>query len=77
MVHGHDFLAVGDGKDVESLKDVLNSAYEVKVETLGGDEGDSSEVRVLNHLVRRTSEGYRVDADSRHTKAVIRDLGLT
>ena len=30
MVHGDDFLAVGDDKSVEGLKDVLKAAYKVK-----------------------------------------------
>ena len=44
MVYGVDFLAVGDSKSVEGLKDVLKTAYKVSVETFGGDEGDSSEI---------------------------------
>ena len=55
---------------------MLKAAYKVKVETLGGDEGDSSEIRVLNRVLRRTADGYRVEADPRHAEAVIRDLGL-
>ena len=76
MVHGDDFLAVGDGKCVDGLKDVLKSAYGVKVETLGGDQGDSSEICVLNRVLRRTADGYRVKADPRHAEAVVHDLGL-
>ena len=76
MVHGDDFLATGDGKAVESLKKVLSDAYKVKVETLGGDAGDLSEIRVLNRVLRRTDAGYRLEADPRHAEAVIRDLGL-
>ena len=76
MVHGDDFLATGDGKAVEKLKRVLSNAYKVKIETLGTDDGDASEIRVLNRVLRRTAAGYRLEADPRHAEAVIRDLGL-
>ena len=66
MVRGDDVLAVGDGKSVEVLEDVPKAAYKVTVEMLGGDEGDSSEIRVLNRVLRRTADGYRVEADPRH-----------
>ena len=76
MVHGDDFLATGDAKSVEGLKQVLTNAYKVKIETLGLDEGDAAEIRVLNRVLRRTPVGYRLEADPRHAEAVIRDLGL-
>ena len=44
MVHGDDFLAAGDGKAVEKLKRVRSNAYKVKVEMLGIDDGDLSEI---------------------------------
>ena len=52
MVHGDDFLATGDGKAVEDLKRMLSDAYKVKVETLGNEKGDLSEIRVLNRVLR-------------------------
>ena len=76
MVHGDDFLASGDGAAVESLSKVLSNAYKVKVEVLGAGPNDLSEIRVLNRILRRTPEGYRLEADPRHAEAVIRDLGL-
>ena len=76
MVHGDDFLATGDGKAVEGLKRVLSNAYKVKVETLGNDDGDLREIRVLNRVLRLTAAGYRLEADPRHAEAVVRDLGL-
>ena len=69
MVHGGDLLVTGDSKAVGGLKQVLNKAYKVKVETLGSDDGDLREIRVLNRVLQSTPEGYSLEADPRHANA--------
>ena len=53
MVHGDDFVAVGPKWATEKLQRTLEAAYKVKCETMGGEEGNVSEIRVLNRIVRR------------------------
>ena len=65
MVHGDDFLAVGDKTATESLRMVLTDTYKVKAEVLGGGDGELSEIRVLNRIVRRTNNGITIEADPR------------
>ena len=77
MVHGDDFLAVGDKSSTDSLKKVLMDAYKVNVEVLGGGVGEASEIRVLNRVVRRTADGITIEADPRHAEMVVKDLELT
>ena len=48
MVHGDDFLAVGDKASTDSLKKVLMDAYKVKVEILGDGDGEASEIGYLS-----------------------------
>ena len=76
MVHGDDFVAVGPKGATEKLQRALEAAYKVKCETMGGYAGDVSELRVLNRIVRRDKEGYRIEADLRHAKLVIKELEL-
>ena len=77
MVHGDDFLAVGEKRATDSLKQVLTEAYKVKCEVLGDGDGEVDEIRVLNRVVRRTSTGITIEADPRHAEMVIKDLELT
>ena len=77
MVHGDDFLTVGSKTSTDALKKTLMTAYKVKCEFLGGGEGEVSEIRVLNRVVRRTGSGLTIEADPRHAEMVIKDLELT
>ena len=51
MVHGDDFVAVGNAKTTLKLKETLEKAYKVKCEVLGEDPGEMSEIRVLNRVI--------------------------
>ena len=77
MVHGDDFVAVGPKDATAKLQKTLESAYNIKRETMGDGEGEVRDIRVLNRIVRRESDGYRVEADLRHAELVIKELNLT
>ena len=51
VVHGDDFLSVVEKAATDSLKKILTDADKVKCEVLGGDDGELSEIRVLNRVV--------------------------
>ncbi len=76
MVHGDDFVAVGEGEQLRETKRVLEEKYKIKVETLGRDKGDVREVRVLNKVIRLTDGGIELEAGPRHAELVVRALGL-
>ena len=76
MVHGDDFVAVGDKKSTDRLKLILEKAYKITCEILGGDADEKDEIRVLNRVIHRSKVGYTLEADPRHAEIVIRDLGL-
>ena len=48
----------------------------MKVEVLGRGEGKSSEVRILNKIVRHTKEGIELEADPRHAEVVVKELEI-
>ena len=58
MVHGDDFAAVGEEKDVAETERSLREKYKIQVEKLGGDPGDSKDRRVLNKFLRCTDKAY-------------------
>ena len=76
MVHGDDFVAIGDDAGLADARNVLEDCYKLKVEMLGNGAGQVKEVRILNNIVRLTSSGIEMEADPRHSELVIRELGL-
>ena len=76
MVHGDDFVAVGDPDHLESTKAALSNKYKIKTEVLGSAEVDAQKVRTLNKMVCITDAGIELEADTRHAVLVIRDLGF-
>ena len=76
MVHGDDFVAVGDPTHLASTEAALREKYKIKTETLGFAEGDVKEVKILNKIVRLTEVGIELEADPRHAELVVRELGL-
>jgi len=76
MVHGDDFVAVGEEEHLKATKKALEDKYKIKAETLGSDKGDAKEIRVLNKVIRLTEQGLELEADPRHAELVVRALGL-
>ena len=77
MVHGDDFVAVGDKNGLKGVREALEGKYKLKVQTFGGRKECAKEVRVLNKIIRHTANGIELEADPRHAESVVRDLGLT
>ena len=50
-VHGDDYVSTGISKDLQWLKEQLESKYQVKTQTLGPEEGQCQEVKILNRIV--------------------------
>ena len=76
MVHGDDFIAVGLESQIDKTKDTLQDKYKLKTEKLGAGKADKKEVRILNKVVRYTTEGVKLEADPRHAEIVVQELGL-
>jgi hypothetical protein len=76
MVHGDDFVAVGEEEHLKATKKALEDKYKIKAETLRSDKGDAKEIRVLNKVIRLTEQGLELEADPRHAELVVRALGL-
>ena len=76
LVHGDDFVAVGDNKNIYHLQAELAKVYKSKSEIVGTASGEVQEVRILNRVIRRDNTGYHIEADPRHAEQIIRDLKL-
>ena len=76
MVHGDDFIAVGQAGELKDTEELLGKHYKIKTEMLGSDSKDAKDVRVLRKIIRITSGGLEIEADPRHAELVVHDLGL-
>ena len=60
LVHGDDFVSVGDPRSLNWMKDKLSGRFKIKTTTVGTDEkeGEVREARILNRVIRATDEGW-------------------
>ena len=75
-VHGDDFAVVANSKQLQWFGEVMKSTYDIKMSTLGPDEGQVDEVRLLNRILRWTPAGLEYEADKRHAELIVKELGL-
>ena len=76
MVHGDDFISVGDEESLRTMQRHLESEFEITTTVIGPEAKDQKEARVLNRTIRFTAEGIEYQPDPRHAEIIIRDLKL-
>ena len=77
LVHGDDFVSVGESSKLQWLKGKLKERFEIKTKTVGAKEaeGEVREARILNRIIRRTDEGWEYEADQRHADLIVQETG--
>ena len=75
-VHGDDFVSTADEDDLKWLQGIFESKFEISTTTIGHDEGDKKEVKVLNRIISVKDNGYTYEADARHAELIIKGLDL-
>ena len=81
MVHGDDFLALGDKDHLKQVEATLRGASELKCPgVIGDEEGDTRQVHFLNRLSRcgehEGKSAVFIEVDCRHGELLIQNLGL-
>ena len=77
VVHGDDFTTAGSKNDLDWFRKELEKKYELKEGArLGAGPKDDKEGRVLNRVVRWTTDGITYEADPRQHEKLIVELGL-
>ena len=76
LVHGDDFVCVGNRESANSFKRQLEDRFEIKTQLIGTGTGEVREGRVLNRIIRVTEDGWEYEADQRHADILIDELGL-
>ena len=82
LVHGDDFVILGDEDAIAHMYKTLGSKYTVKMLANFGGEDVVVETVVLNRVVRYVPKGpngkqaMELEADQRHVEVLIEELGL-
>ena len=76
MVHGDDFTALGTDDGLDWYTAELEKVSEIKVRGRLGEGTADTEIRILNRVIRITSQGVSYEADPRHHELLQRSLGL-
>ena len=81
MVHGDDFLALGNQKHLNELEELLRKSCELKCLGIFGDQPeDKKEIHFLDRLIRcGESEGRPavwIEPDRRHLNLLIQSFGM-
>ena len=76
-VHGDDFTIVSPTDSLQWLKSSMEKICDIKSDFLGPqEEGCKTELRILNHVIRWTSEGIEYEPDQRHADLIIEQTGV-
>ena len=73
-VHGDDFTATGPMRGLDWFNKEMGAKYEIKAEFLGPDAGQSTEIRVLNRVLRWTEAGVEYEPDQRHAEIIMKSM---
>ena len=78
LVHGDDFVAVGDRGRVGEFRKRIAARFTVKDKVVGprSDLGEIRETRILNRIIRVTPKGWEYEADQRHADIIVQELNL-
>ena len=77
VVHGDDFTALGTTHGLDMYEQGMQKRFECKLKgRLGFDPGDLKEMRVLNRILRVTSDALLYEADPRHAEMMIKSFNL-
>ena len=72
IVHGDDFVTVGDPEDLDWIQKLIKGWFEVKVRgRLGSGTDDVKEVEILGRKVRWSERGLEMEADARLRKELL------
>ena len=77
VVWGDDFTFLGREMDLKEMLDQMGKWYAIKLRgILGPNPKDLKEIRILNRVVRWTSEGIEYEADDKHVNVILAELNL-
>ena len=75
-MHGEDYATTAAREDLKWLKEELDTKFEITTSTVGHDQEDKKEMKVLNRVIRAIEEGWEYTGDQRHGEIIVRETGM-
>ncbi len=76
LVHGDDYVSVGERSGLQWLQQELEGCFEVKTTVIGNQRGLQKELKVLNRVIRFIGAGIEYELDDRHAAIITKSMGL-
>ena len=76
MVHGDDIVCAGTAEDLKFIEEQIKQRFDIKTQSVGLSQGFERRAKVLNRIVRVDEFGYTLEADPRHARLIIEELGM-
>jgi hypothetical protein len=77
VVHGDDFTFLGREGDLRKIEAKMRSWYDLKLRgIMGSGPSDDKELTLLNRTIRWHGDSLEYEADPRHAREIIEQLGL-
>ena len=76
IVHGDGFLMAGPEKELVMLRKQMDEKYEAKHQVIGPRADHAKSMKVLNREIKWEDKGITIEADKKHVRAIIQELGL-
>jgi hypothetical protein len=77
VVHGDDFTFLGRDGDLRKIEKTMRSWWDLKLRgILGSGDSDDKELTLLNRTLRWHGDSLEYEADPRHAREIIEQLGL-
>ena len=71
LVHGDDFVTSGQRRECDWFKKQLETRFSIKTKIVGLRDDEEKEERILNRVIRVTSQGWEMEADQRHADIIV------
>ena len=76
-MHGDDFTFCGLDEDLKWIRGLMEEWFDIKMRgVLGPEAKDDKEMVILGRLVKWTEEGIEYQADPKHRKLILDNVGL-
>ena len=76
MVHGDDFVSIGDIEGLRWLESMMKEKFELTADIIGHDGESKTQMKVLHRFISIFDGGYTYEPDLRHAEMVVKELGL-
>ena len=76
-VHGDDYTSTGRIAELKWLDGQLKAKFDTKTLTMGPEDNQLKQLRVLNRIISWTPDGIEFEPDQRHAELIVAGMGVT